>query len=130
MSYSTCVLCGRLFEMKGANYCSDRCYRKDSEGYQRLRDYVIEHQGISAMEASKATGVSMKSIMRYVESGWISTVEDNGKLSFEHFTERSLKVPKQDKESVVKTKTIHDNYQKKTGEALAIKPQDIKKEKK
>lgn len=62
------------FDKSGRNYC-DECYEKDKVEYKAVRDYVIQHKGCTVMEVSTITGISVKTIYRYINEGRIEIDE-------------------------------------------------------
>lgn len=58
-----CSQCGGVMVFKGVGeYHCENCGYVDYDDYGKVRGYIEEHMGANAAEASKATGVTQKSI--------------------------------------------------------------------
>lgn len=58
-----CSECGGVMVFKGVGeYQCEKCGYVDYDDYGKVRGYIEKHMGANAAEASKATGVSQKSI--------------------------------------------------------------------
>lgn len=79
MAYNICKVCGKFFEKNGQTLC-EKCYEKDKREYDRVREFVERHSGATVLDVINSTGISMKTIMRYIEEGSLSYVEDKVKL--------------------------------------------------
>ncbi len=84
MAYDICGICGRFFEKDGHKYCSP-CRETDRKEYLLLREYVKYNPGVKVYEASNVTGLSVKTIMRFVQERRIHIEEggiEQGKMFF------------------------------------------------
>lgn len=80
MPYDICSICGRFFPKNGKNYCNE-CFEKDKKEYEIVRGYVIKHRGTNAMEVSNATGISIKTIYRFIDEGRIDIDKSSNKAN-------------------------------------------------
>lgn len=66
----TCIHCGRMFSYSGFGhlYCPV-CKVKDSENFEKVKDYIYKNGVATAIEVSEATGVSLKQIEQYLKEG-------------------------------------------------------------
>lgn len=71
MAYEICKACGRMFEKSGQGYC-DLCYEKNKEEYNLVLNYINENPDNQVLEIIAETGVSMKTINRFIKDGSIS----------------------------------------------------------
>jgi uncharacterized Zn finger protein (UPF0148 family) len=68
MTYEICKECGRFFEKDGKKLCNS-CYEKDMEVKKKVKDYVYIHKDVTAIDVIRETGVSIKTLFRYLEEG-------------------------------------------------------------
>lgn len=63
----SCIRCGRLFRYPGfGEYYCEVCKEQDNEEFERVKQYLDEHGLANAYEISVATGVSEKTITRFL----------------------------------------------------------------
>ncbi|ABR47007.1 hypothetical protein Amet_0782 [Alkaliphilus metalliredigens QYMF] len=75
MAYHICSVCGSFFEQNGQKKCL-KCLNKDEEQYEKVRSYISNHQGASVLEIASETGVSAKTILRFVDEGGFIVVSN------------------------------------------------------
>lgn len=75
MSYDICRICGRFFNKNGNTLC-EKCLEKNKLQYNQVREYVETHNGATVLDIINATGVPLKTIMRFVEEGAFTYIED------------------------------------------------------
>lgn len=68
MDIRNCKRCGNIFNYRGISICNN-CVTQDEKDYGLVRDYIIEHPNSSTVEVSEATGVSVKTISRFIREG-------------------------------------------------------------
>lgn len=81
MAYINCPKCGKFIpERKDGELLCKACEAQEASPYQRVRDYVYNHQGASIIEVSEATGVSKGLILQYLKEDRISLMDDKSLL--------------------------------------------------
>lgn len=75
-----CIVCGRLFNGVDDNICT-RCTDDEESPYVRVREYLYQNSGASAVEVSEATGVSVSSIMKFIKDNRITLVGEKSLLT-------------------------------------------------
>ena len=75
MAYDICRICSKFFSRNGNTTCDD-CTKKDKEEYDKVREFVMSHRGATVLDVINSTGISFKTIMRYVEEGTLSYTDD------------------------------------------------------
>jgi|GEM_PF-612919 len=75
-----CIVCGRLFKSVDDNICN-RCTDDEDSPYVRVREYLYQNSGASAVEVSEATGVSVSSIMKFIKDNRITLVGEKSLLT-------------------------------------------------
>lgn len=73
-----CNRCGRLFKVE--TYVLDLCpfcVKIDNEDFEKVREYLYEHNTATAIELSEATGVSIEQIERYLKNGRLEIPENS-----------------------------------------------------
>ncbi|NLK21799.1 MAG: hypothetical protein GX308_06900 [Epulopiscium sp.] len=83
MAYDICKICGRFFPKNSREYCKE-CYEKDKQEYNIVRDYVLKHRGVNAMEVSNVTGISIKTIYRFIDEERID-IDKKSKINEEEW---------------------------------------------
>jgi hypothetical protein len=78
--YDICRICGRFFDKNGNTRCN-KCLEKDKRQYDKVREFVETHQNAKILDIINATGVPLKTIMRFVEEGSFTYIE--GKIEIE-----------------------------------------------
>lgn len=80
MSRKICELCGRFYEVNEKEHnivlCQE-CRAIEKENYTKVREYLYDHNGASAWEIANNTGVSLKSIERFIKEGRIMYKGEN-----------------------------------------------------
>ena len=90
-----CRRCKEMFEYEGLPPpCCPSCQEIRNEQYDRVRDFVKEHPGISAVEVHHYTEVPLNAIMQFVEEGNLDIVkfkkpEDESQLVEMHKEQRT-----------------------------------------
>jgi hypothetical protein len=54
------------------------CQAGDRDDYKVVRDYLRAHPNSNAMQVSNATGVSVSKILRYIRTGSLTVVDNDG----------------------------------------------------
>lgn len=73
-----CRRCRRFFEYMNIGYgLCPSCAKLDNEVFQRVKDYLLEHQTATAQEISDAVGVSKSAIYQYLRDGRIEIPENS-----------------------------------------------------
>ena len=81
MAYINCPKCGKLIpERNDGELLCKTCEEKEASPYQRVREYVYNHQGANILEVSEATGVSKGLILQYLKEDRISLMDDKSLL--------------------------------------------------
>lgn len=70
-----CAVCGRLFRQNIGEVCS-RCLDEDSD-YERIKKYLYNNRGASAVEISIATGVPVSTLLKLVNNEHLTIVDSN-----------------------------------------------------
>lgn len=76
LTYEICKACGKMFEKSGKKYC-EACYEKNKKDYYLVLNYIRKNPDNQIMEIIAETGVSMKTINRFIEEGSISYGKDD-----------------------------------------------------
>lgn len=63
-----CKECGKLFNFIGRPVCPE-CLKKLDDDFQEVRKYIYENPNTGIEEVSEETGVSVKTIMRFLREG-------------------------------------------------------------
>lgn len=74
----SCKFCGGMFRYYGFGYgYCEKCTPIDNEMFHRVKEYIWEHGRATMLEASEATGVSIKQITQYLRDGRLEIPEDS-----------------------------------------------------
>ena len=76
MSRQVCKRCSRIFDGSKAGYC-DKCYDKNEKEYNLILEYLKKNPDAIVLEIIDKTGVSLKTLNRFVEEGGLSYTESN-----------------------------------------------------
>lgn len=68
MDIRNCPKCERIFQYAGRNLCPV-CVQEEEAEYEKVRDYLRDHEGSSVDEVAEATGVDPKAIMHFLRQG-------------------------------------------------------------
>lgn len=79
MSRKVCKRCNSVFEGKRWDYC-DKCYEKNEKDYNAILEYLEKYPDAIVLEIIDKTGVSLKTLNRFVDEGGFSYKESNVKL--------------------------------------------------
>jgi len=79
LSLRNCPNCGRVFTYAGKDLCPV-CLREEEERFDRLRLYLREHPQASVDELSEATGVAVKTILKYLREGRLIMAPQKSRL--------------------------------------------------
>ncbi|NLM36613.1 MAG: hypothetical protein GX202_00620 [Firmicutes bacterium] len=74
MGLHNCKRCGKLFISKGHSVCS-QCVEKDQADFELIREYLLAHPYVSALELSQETGVEPAVITRFQREGRLAICE-------------------------------------------------------
>ena len=79
----TCVKCGGVMVFKGlGEYQCEDCGELTYDDYGKVRNYIDDHKGATAVQVEEATGVSQKVIRRLLRDGRLEVAE--GSKTFLH----------------------------------------------
>lgn len=79
----TCSKCGGVMVFKGlGEYQCEDCDELAYDDYGKVRNYIEENKGATAVQVEEATGVSQKTIRRMLRDGRIEIAE--GSKTFLH----------------------------------------------
>ncbi len=73
-SIKRCRNCGKLFNSYGEAYCAD-CTEELEEIFEKVQDYVFDHENASVVEISKALDVDGKIILGFIRDGSLTLGE-------------------------------------------------------
>lgn len=76
MAYVICKICGKMFKKDGNEYC-DTCGAESKKEYDLVVDYIANHPDHIILDIITETGVSVKSINRFIEEGSISYKDES-----------------------------------------------------
>jgi flagellar operon protein (TIGR03826 family) len=68
MEVRNCKRCGKMFQFIGSYICMN-CIRQDDEDFRKIKEYVLDHPGVSPVDVSEATGIDIKTISRFLREG-------------------------------------------------------------
>lgn len=68
MDVRNCKRCGRVFQYKGNPVCN-HCLMQEEEDFHKVRDYIADNPNSSSVDISMATGVELKTIIRFLREG-------------------------------------------------------------
>ena len=72
----TCVKCGGVMVFRGlGEYRCEDCGELTYDDYGKVRNYIDEHNGATALQVEEATGVSQKVIRRLLRDGRLQVAE-------------------------------------------------------
>lgn len=67
-SMKNCVKCKKAFLSADSILC-DECIKEEKEMYEKVREHLKEHPGLSLLQLAKETEVSAKKISKYIKEG-------------------------------------------------------------
>lgn len=76
MGYTICSMCNKFFETDGNLRCP-KCRDKYDKEYKVVKEYISTHAGASAIEVNANTGIAINTILKFLDEGLISSVEQN-----------------------------------------------------
>lgn len=71
MAYRICAMCGKFFDNDGDSRCP-KCRAKYEQEYQIVKEYIRTHAGTTPIEVNAITGVSISTILKFLDEGLIS----------------------------------------------------------
>jgi len=74
-----CKVCGKLYERNGKDKCNE-CFQKEELAYKTIREYVLSHAGVSAIDVNKATGIPISLILKFIDEGRIELKKPKEKI--------------------------------------------------
>ena len=77
MANYECARCHRLFEKVAFEEVCPTCFAIEEEEFRRIKEYLLQHPGASSNEVMRHTGVSLKTIKRYLREDRLEIVGDN-----------------------------------------------------
>jgi len=72
MALANCNSCGRLFNRLNRDICPP-CVQEEDRLFTAVREYLKEHRNAHTYEVSEQTGVEMKTLVRWIREGRLST---------------------------------------------------------
>lgn len=72
MNLSNCPQCGKVYVKNSYNICPS-CLREVEEQYDKCVEYLRNNRACTLNELSEATGVPVKTIIRFIREGRIAT---------------------------------------------------------
>ena len=72
MEAVNCPRCGKLFTRIKSPICPS-CAKEDDQTFLKVREFVSDNENCTLSELSNGTGVSQKSILRYIREGRLET---------------------------------------------------------
>lgn len=78
LEVSLCKRCGRLFKMDvyESELCPN-CLKIDEDDFEKVREYLYEHNTATAIEISEQTDVDITQIERYLKNGRLEIPENS-----------------------------------------------------
>lgn len=68
-NHKKCVSCGKMFlEIRKSDLCPE-CLAKESDSFQKVKNYLYDYPGSTASDIAKFTGVSEPLIVKWYEDG-------------------------------------------------------------
>ncbi|MCC6152203.1 MAG: hypothetical protein IT367_00480 [Candidatus Hydrogenedentes bacterium] len=77
MALASCSKCKKLFQKVRKSICP-ACETAEEDNYEVVRAYISEHPGVNAEQVAEGTGVSIETVLRFIEEG---RVEAQGAVS-------------------------------------------------
>jgi flagellar operon protein (TIGR03826 family) len=68
MDIANCPRCGKLFTRFSDSLCED-CLKTEENLFETVREYVDEHPDCAMKDVAKATGATVKKIMKFLREG-------------------------------------------------------------
>ncbi len=78
-----CKKCSRIFQFLGTSPYCPNCVEELERNFERVKDYIYDHQHANVVEISKETGVPEKDVFYFLKEGRLSVSEDIGVLHCE-----------------------------------------------
>lgn len=80
MSRGICTVCERFFEKAHAaqTKCKE-CNDRDDADYRKVRDYLERHEGATMADVMKDTGVTLKTLDRFLAERRVYIVDNRMK---------------------------------------------------
>ena len=73
-----CSKCGEAMKYKGlGEYVCENCLISEFDDYGKVRNYIDEHKGATALEIENATGVSQKAIRNLLREERIEVAQNS-----------------------------------------------------
>lgn len=79
MARQMCKRCNCIFEVNNKGYC-DKCSDRNEKDFNKILDYLDKFPDAIVLEIIDKTGVSFKTLNRFVAEGGISYKESNIRL--------------------------------------------------
>ncbi|NLX64996.1 MAG: hypothetical protein GX022_09540 [Clostridiaceae bacterium] len=77
MANHECARCHRLFEKVAFEEVCPTCFAIEEEEFRRIKEFLTQYPGASSNEVMRHTGVSLKTIKRYLREDRLEIVGDN-----------------------------------------------------
>jgi len=77
MANQECARCHRLFEKVAFEVVCPTCFVIEEEEFKRIKEYLTLHPGASSNDVMRYTGVTLKTIKRYLREDRLEIVGDN-----------------------------------------------------
>ena len=79
MARQMCKRCKGLFEVDNKGYC-DKCNGRNENDFKAILDYLDKNPDAIVLEIIDKTGVTLRTLNRFVDEGGISYKESNIRL--------------------------------------------------
>ena len=79
MARQMCKRCNGIFEVDKKGYC-DKCRERNEKDFKAILDYLDKNPDAIVLEIIDKTGVTLRTLNRFVDEGGISYKESNIKL--------------------------------------------------
>ncbi|TCL64806.1 hypothetical protein EDC14_1018105 [Hydrogenispora ethanolica] len=72
MEIRNCKRCGKIFNFVGVEICNN-CFLQEQTEFEKVREFIYGHPNTTVPEVSKATGVDVRVISRFLREGRLET---------------------------------------------------------
>ena len=77
MALVNCPNCHKVFPGNKGDFCPE-CLKKDNEGFEKLKEYLVANPDSSADKAAEDTGVDIKVVLRLLHAGRLEVKRPKG----------------------------------------------------
>ncbi len=82
MDFRNCKRCKNLFQYSGNRLC-DNCLKEEEKDFERIKEYLDEHEGATLMQVSNELDIKVERIKRYLKEGRINVISNSKLLTCE-----------------------------------------------